>query len=224
MVCATPLGQCSYCKQRERTWLTYGWCVCCRTSRFAQKTIEINGVTIPKGVTVQLPIKLIHDNPEIWPEPEKFDPERYHPLFLPLPLALLPSFSPFLRFTPEEKAKRPALCHIPFGWGPRNCIGMRFALMEVKMALIDVLKKYSFVRTPETEVSSLIIHFELILQFWVSTFYLVNALNNHSHIAKELTCSKFEKQVEYPECTNKSTHARTWEKLCCMLKHFLKVK
>ena len=77
MVWPKPLGQCSYW---EMTWLTYGWCVCCRTSRFAQKTIKINGVTIPEGVTVQLPIKLIHYNPEIWPEPEKFDPERYHPL------------------------------------------------------------------------------------------------------------------------------------------------
>ena len=72
----------------------------------------------------------------------------------------LSSLHLFLRFTPEEKAKRPALCHIPFGWGPRNCIGMRFALMEVKMALIEILQKYKFVRTPETEVSSLVIHFE----------------------------------------------------------------
>ena len=47
-----------------------------RTSRVAQKTIEINGVTIPEGVTVHLPIHLIHYNPEYWPEPEKFDPER----------------------------------------------------------------------------------------------------------------------------------------------------
>ena len=75
-------------------------------------------------------------------------------------LVLFPSFPPFLRFTPEEKAKHPALCHIPFGWGPRSCIGMRFALMEAKMALIEILKKYTLVRTPETEVSSLLIHLE----------------------------------------------------------------
>jgi len=64
---------------------------------------------------------------------------------------LLPSL--FLRFTPEEKAKRPSVCHMPFGWGPRNCIGMRFALMEAKMALIEIVKKYTFVQVPETEVS-----------------------------------------------------------------------
>ena len=57
-----------------------------------------------------------------------------------------------LRFTAEKKGKRPSLTHMPFGWGPRNCIGMRFALMEAKLAFISVLSKYKFVRAPETEV------------------------------------------------------------------------
>ncbi len=56
------------------------------------------------------------------------------------------------RFTPEETKKRPKLYHIPFGYGRRNCIGMRLALLEAKVALITILRKYSFVRCPETEV------------------------------------------------------------------------
>ena len=56
------------------------------------------------------------------------------------------------RFRSEERAQRPQLCHIPFGFGPRSCIGMRFALLIVKAALIEVLKKYSFVKAPDTEV------------------------------------------------------------------------
>ncbi len=57
-----------------------------------------------------------------------------------------------IRFTAEEKAKRPPMCYMPFGFGPRNCIGMRFALLEAKMALIQVLRKFTFVRAPDTEV------------------------------------------------------------------------
>ena len=57
------------------------------------------------------------------------------------------------RFTAEEKAKRPQLCHIPFGFGPRSCVAMRLGLLETKIALIEVLKKYTFIRAPETEVT-----------------------------------------------------------------------
>ena len=56
------------------------------------------------------------------------------------------------RFTAEEKAKRPQLCYMPFGSGPRNCIGMRFALLEAKIALVEILKKFTFVRAPSTQV------------------------------------------------------------------------
>jgi len=59
------------------------------------------------------------------------------------------------RFTPEEKAKRHLCAYMPFGHGPRNCIGMRFALLEVKMALISILQKYRIVLAPETEVREL---------------------------------------------------------------------
>ena len=59
------------------------------------------------------------------------------------------------RFTPEEKAKRHPCAYLPFGHGPRNCIGMRFALLEVKMALIAMVQKYRIVLAPETEVREL---------------------------------------------------------------------
>ena len=56
------------------------------------------------------------------------------------------------RFSAEAKAERPQHCYMPFGSGPRNCIGMRFALLEAKMALIEILKKFSFIRAPDTQV------------------------------------------------------------------------
>ena len=60
------------------------------------------------------------------------------------------------RFSAEEKADRPNGCYMPFGLGPRNCIGMRFALMEMKMALSAILLELRFTPAPDTEVCMLI--------------------------------------------------------------------
>ena len=70
-------------------------------------------------------------DPDVWEDPEKFDPER---------------------FRGPVKDTRHAFQFLPFGAGPRNCIGMRFALMEVKMALVKILMKFKFVASPETQV------------------------------------------------------------------------
>ena len=69
----------------------------------------------------------------------------------------IPNLSlPFCRFSEEKKEERPSIAHMPFGWGPHNCIGMRFALMETKLALITILTKYKFLQAPETEVHTYI--------------------------------------------------------------------
>ena len=56
------------------------------------------------------------------------------------------------RFTAEEKAKRHPCAYLPFGLGPRNCVGMRFALMEAKMALIEIVRNFKIELSPETKV------------------------------------------------------------------------
>jgi len=97
--------------------------------RDCNETCTIKGVTIPSGMPVMIPCYAIHHDPEIWSEPEKFDPER---------------------FTEAEKAKRHPYTFMPFGYGPHNCVGMRFALLEIKLTLVRLLKKYKLERTEKT--------------------------------------------------------------------------
>ena len=92
---------------------------------------QINGISIPKGLEIVIPFYALHHDPEAWPEPEKFDPERFR--------------------GPAKDTRHPYQ-YLPFGAGPRNCIGMRFALMEIKITLVKILMKYKFVLSPETQV------------------------------------------------------------------------
>ncbi len=56
------------------------------------------------------------------------------------------------RWTPEEKAKHGPYDWIPFGAGPRNCVAMRLALTEFKIAMVYLIRAFKFVRTEKTEV------------------------------------------------------------------------
>ncbi|XP_021957663.2 cytochrome P450 9e2 [Folsomia candida] len=78
-------------------------------------------ITIKKGEVVIVPIFGIHHDERYYPEPEKFDPER---------------------FSPENKGKINTYAFLPFGQGPRNCIGMRFALTEVKLAIAQLVHNF----------------------------------------------------------------------------------
>ena len=89
-------------------------------SRKASETRTYGSVTIPAGAAINIPIREIHRDPINYPNPQVFDPER---------------------FNEENKAKRNPLAFIPFGYGPRLCIGMRLAYLELKEALVHVLRK-----------------------------------------------------------------------------------
>lgn len=100
-------------------------------SRECAKDYDIGGIHIPAGMEVIIPVYFLHRDPDVWPDPEKFDPER---------------------FRSPAKDTRHQYQFMPFGLGPRSCIGMRFALMEIKITLVKFMLKYKFVQSPETQV------------------------------------------------------------------------
>uniref|UniRef100_A0A182N0D8 Uncharacterized protein n=1 Tax=Anopheles dirus TaxID=7168 RepID=A0A182N0D8_9DIPT len=83
--------------------------------------IEMNGVTIPAGTDFTIPIYVIHRNPAVYPDPERFDPER---------------------FSDHSTEKRGPYDYIPFSIGSRNCIGQRYALLEMKITIVQMLAHY----------------------------------------------------------------------------------
>lgn len=59
------------------------------------------------------------------------------------------------RFTPEAKANRHPFVYLPFGTGPRNCVGMRFAQLQIRMVLAHFFHKFSITACSETKVGQL---------------------------------------------------------------------
>ncbi|KAH8355098.1 hypothetical protein KR093_005418, partial [Drosophila rubida] len=86
---------------------------------------------IEKGSAVVIPALGLHYDPDIYPEPEKFKPER---------------------FTEAEIQARPSCTWLPFGDGPRNCIGSRFGLMQTSVGLSHLIKDFKFTVSPSTQV------------------------------------------------------------------------
>ncbi|CAG8034199.1 unnamed protein product [Penicillium nalgiovense] len=83
------------------------------------------GYKIPKDAVIIPALHHIHNNPELWDNPYKFDPDRWD--------------------TPEVKDRHKA-SYVPFGAGPRMCIGFNFALQEIKVFLPKLIYNYKFVR------------------------------------------------------------------------------
>ena len=95
---------------------------------------EIRGHAIPKNAILMICPYLTHRHPDFWKSPETFNPERFD----------------------ENAAKdRHKFAYFPFGGGPRQCIGKYFAMMEVKLVLIQLFQKFSVHSIPGTQVKAL---------------------------------------------------------------------
>ncbi|KAK4873882.1 hypothetical protein RN001_013242 [Aquatica leii] len=86
---------------------------------------------LEKGSVIICPLRAIHLDPKYYPNPEKFDPER---------------------FNDENKHNILPYTYLPFGVGPRNCIGSRFALLEGKLVVAEIISKFEIVPIQKTEI------------------------------------------------------------------------
>jgi cytochrome P450 len=102
-------------------------------SRTAQDDSEIGGYPVPRGCTVTVSMYATHRLPQHWPEPEKFDPER---------------------FLPQNCAARSNYAYLPFAMGPRNCIGAVLAILESKLILAMILQRYQLDLAPGEKVEA----------------------------------------------------------------------
>ncbi|KAL1376147.1 hypothetical protein pipiens_004499 [Culex pipiens pipiens] len=102
-------------------------------SRAVTKNYKVpnTDTTLEKGTSVLIPVYAIHHDPEYFPEPERYDPDR---------------------FLPEQQATRNPYSYLPFGEGPRNCIGLRFGLTVARIGVAYVLKGFRISLSRRTPV------------------------------------------------------------------------
>ncbi|XP_048506607.1 cytochrome P450 4C1-like isoform X2 [Athalia rosae] len=105
--------------------------------------LNIGEHTLPKGSSVVIGILKAHRNPEYWPHPLKFDPDR---------------------FLPEETAKRHPYCYLPFSAGPRNCLGGKYAMMAMKALLATVLRSYTLKKDNVVPIENIKLKADLMLK------------------------------------------------------------
>ena len=107
--------------------------------RRALEPIEISGFQIPAGAEVAFSLYALHRDPALYPEPDRFDPERW---------------------LPERRAERPREGVVPFGAGNRKCIGDAFAWTEATIALATILRRWKLrpaagSKTPQEALASM---------------------------------------------------------------------
>ncbi|KAI5754716.1 hypothetical protein M8J77_010902 [Diaphorina citri] len=96
--------------------------------RNIEKDENVGGHILAPDSTAAIMVFNIHRDPTYYPNPDVFDPER---------------------FTPEEVLKRPVGSYIPFSYGPRDCVGKKYALLQMKTVIARILTKYRVLPSKE---------------------------------------------------------------------------
>jgi cytochrome P450 len=100
-------------------------------SRQALNDDTLGGFHLPRGWLAFVVPYVLHRLPEYWKDPDAFEPER---------------------FSPERSADRPKFVYVPFGAGPRQCIGNQFALIEAQLSVATLTQRYRLQLAPKHRV------------------------------------------------------------------------
>lgn len=92
-------------------------------TRLSTENLNLAGIHVPKGSLIVIPIFALHRHRRLWDDPDRFNPDR---------------------FLPENEDKYPRTQFMPFGYGPRICIGSAFALIEAAAILATLLQSVRF--------------------------------------------------------------------------------
>jgi cytochrome P450 len=102
------------------------------TGRVAREADEICGRAVAKGHEVVVIPWVLHRHRTLWDDPDRFDPER---------------------FSPERSTARPRFAYLPFGGGPRICIGAQLALTEVSLLVATMAQRYRLRLVPGQDIT-----------------------------------------------------------------------
>ncbi|XP_044272667.1 cytochrome P450 9e2-like [Tribolium madens] len=105
--------------------------MCTKNYKIPPKNPNEKEVVLEEGMSLIIPVFALHHDPDLFPEPDKFDPER---------------------FSEANRTKIVPGSYLPFGLGPRNCIASRFALLEIKTLFFHLLSRFDIVAIDTTQI------------------------------------------------------------------------
>ena len=103
-------------------------------ARRAEREMVFGGHVLPANAYVAVVAWALHRHPAFWPDPERFDPDR---------------------FDPDHARARHSYCYLPFGAGPRTCIGAGMAMLETQLVLAQILQRFRVHVVPDHPIETL---------------------------------------------------------------------